>query len=95
MIFELDDEPTTGIDSKGFKLRNASIALNSFNRKQKRDIADSTRPSNDAVILAEAFEKWTSTLAKALIACQNPNPLSVLSLGSSTSSSNNDLRELN
>lgn len=88
--FEMDDEPIVSIDSESSNLQNISITLNSSNQKQKRDRAVSTGLSNNTVLLAETFEKSTSVLAKALVACQNSDPILV-----STFSLNNDLSDLN
>lgn len=98
MVFELDDEPIAGIDSAehGSNARNASIALNSSNRKQKRE-ADSG-PSHDAILLAGAFEKSTGMLAKALVAGQRSDTRSSSSFPSTPPTqapSSNNLGEFN
>lgn len=86
------------MDSEGSNLQTVSIALNSSNQKRKQDVADSAGPSHDAVYLANAFEKLTSTLAKALITSQSQNIVPVLSLAlsqPSTVSLNNNIGDLN
>lgn len=97
MVFELGDEPIPGIDLESSNVRSASIALNSSARKRKRD-AD-LGPSSDAVLLAEAFEKSTGVLAKALVAGRSSDSSSVPASPSLPSviptSSLNNLGELN
>lgn len=98
IVFELDDEPIAGIDSAehGSNARNASIALNSSSRKRKRE-AD-LGPSHDAILLAEAFEKSTRMLAKALVAGRSSDTgssSSFLSTSHTQAPSSNNLGEFN
>lgn len=76
MVFELDDEAIPGIDSESPTSRGASVALNASAQKRNEIQSESNeKPSNDAILLAESFEKSTGILAKTLIAGRSSNSL--------------------
>lgn len=64
LVFQLDDEPITGVDTPSGST-TSSIALGSRSQKRKRDITDSIEPSADAVLMNNGFKEAAVALADA------------------------------
>lgn len=98
IVFRLDNESIAGIDlaKHGSNTQNISIALNFSSQKQKQEATLGLL--HNAVFLAEAFEKSTNILVKALVAGQISDirsSLSFLSTFHTQAPNSNNLRKFN